>query len=71
MSLLKKLFGKDKDKYGKGHRLGDPSTSSRESNHNERPKSEYTRPQNVSEASLAAGQAALARMQQLQQPSIK
>lgn len=63
MSFLKKLFGKD---YGKGHRLGDPSAPNRYQQQQQ--QQEYVRPQYVSEASVAAGQAALARLQQQKTP---
>lgn len=73
MSFLKNLFGNKKDKYGKGHRLGDPSTPRYEppAPQPNRPHTANTeRPsQQTSDASRAAGQAALARMQQIQQPS--
>jgi UBX domain-containing protein 6 len=81
MSFLKKLFDKvrpDDDKYGKGHRLGDSKEEQRRQREREeaaaaianRPKTSASLRPNSNEAAQAAGQAALARLQQpKQQPN--
>ena len=69
MSFFKKLFDSRKDsKYGKGHKLGDKSTQheAQLSQHSQPTPVSVNQPQtsNVqTEAARAAGQAALARLQ--------
>ena len=69
MSFFKKLFESRKDKYGKGHKLGDKSTqeeSQLSQQFNQAVSIPINRPQtsNVqTDAARAAGQAALARLQ--------
>lgn len=79
MSFLKKLFDKikpDDDKYGKGHRLGnlqqeeERKRQEREAfaqSNSQRPKTSVLLRPNSNEAAIAAGQAALARLQPKQQ----
>ncbi len=70
MSFLKEIFEKRKDKkYGKGHKLGSTPTEHQSiaptMSQNQRPMSSREQP---SEASQMAGQAALLRLQQQQNP---